>query len=128
VGAIRSPRSRRRSGCARELADPCARYHRARARFAFLETLTALREAFETGVGAVRCAAIHGGVPAAAREAERLRFQRCEARVVLFTVEEGISLHQGEHDDAPRSEVIHDLRWSAIQMRRCAQRCQCTRA
>ncbi len=27
-----------------------------------------------------------------------------------------ISLHQGEHDDAPRSEVIHDLRWSAIQM------------
>jgi len=88
-----------------------------------VETLTALREALETGVGAVRCAAIHGGIPAAAREAERLRFQRGEARVVLFTVEEGISLHQGEHDDAVRSEVIHDLRWSAIQMAQIEGRC-----
>ena len=90
---------------------------------AVLETLTARGEAFEAGVGAVRCAAIHGGIPAAAREAERLRFQRGEARVVLFTVEEGISLHQGEHDDAPRSEVIHDLRWSAIQMAQIEGRC-----
>ena len=58
-----------------------------------------------------------------AREEERLRFQRGEARVVLFTVEEGISLHQGEHNDAPRSEVIHDLRWSAIQMAQIEGRC-----
>ena len=28
-----------------------------------------------------------------------------QAPDVLFTVEEGISLHQGEHDSAPRSEV-----------------------
>ena len=90
---------------------------------AFIETLTALRERFETGIGAVPCAAIHGGLSAAAREAERLRFQRGEARVVLFTLEEGISLHQGEHDDAPRSEVIHDLRWSAIQMAQIEGRC-----
>ncbi len=90
---------------------------------AFLETLTALRETLEGGLGAVKCAVIHGGIPAGEREAERLRFQRGEARVVLFTVEEGISLHQGEHDDVPRSEVIHDLRWSAIQMAQIEGRC-----
>ena len=43
--------------------------------------------------------------------------------VVLFTVEEGISLHQGEHNQTPRSEVIHDLRWSAIQMAQIEGRC-----
>ncbi len=90
---------------------------------AFVETLTALREAFESGLGAVPCAAIHGGIPAAAREQERLRFQKGVARVILFTVEEGISLHQGEHNDAPRSEIIHDLRWSAIQMAQIEGRC-----
>jgi len=90
---------------------------------AFLETLASLRAALESGAGGVPCAAIHGGSPAAAREEERLRFQRGEARVVLFTVEEGISLHQGEHADVPRSEVIHDLRWSAIQMAQIEGRC-----
>ena len=91
----------------------------------FLETLTAIREQLESGVAKLACAAIHGGLPAAAREAERLRFQRGEARVMLFTVEEGISLHQGEvpGGDAPRSEVIHDLRWSAIQMAQIEGRC-----
>jgi hypothetical protein len=90
---------------------------------AFLETLTSLRASFETGLGAVQCAAIHGGVPAGLREEERLRFQRGEARIALFTVEEGISLHQGEYADIPRSEVIHDLRWSAIQMAQIEGRC-----
>ncbi|MDB5216332.1 MAG: Helicase, family [Myxococcaceae bacterium] len=96
---------------------------------AFLETLTALRTSFESGLGSVPCAAIHGAIPAAQREEERLRFQRGEARVVLFTVEEGISLHQGESaahgkkGDAPRSELIHDLRWSAIQMAQIEGRC-----
>jgi len=92
---------------------------------AFTETLTALREQLESGLAKVPCAVIHGGLAAAAREAERLRFQRGEARVVLFTVEEGVSLHQGEHpsDQTPRSEVIHDLRWSAIQMAQIEGRC-----
>ena len=90
---------------------------------AFVETLTALRGAFESGIGAIPCAAIHGGIPAAAREQERLRFQEGKARVILFTVEEGISLHQGEHNDAPRAEIIHDLRWSAIQMAQIEGRC-----
>ncbi|HLL22196.1 MAG TPA: DEAD/DEAH box helicase, partial [Kofleriaceae bacterium] len=90
---------------------------------AFVETLTALRTQLESGIGAIACAAIHGGMSAGAREADRLRFQCGEARVVLFTVEEGISLHQGEHVDIPRSEIIHDLRWSAIQMAQIEGRC-----
>lgn len=96
---------------------------------AFLETLEALRASFESGLGSVPCAVIHGAIPASQREEERLRFQRGDARVVLFTVEEGISLHQGEDPkhgtkgDVPRSEVIHDLRWSAIQMAQIEGRC-----
>ena len=90
---------------------------------AFVETLGALREALASGLAGVTCAAIHGGIPAAERERERLRFQHGDAKVMLFTVEEGISLHQGEHGDAPRSEIIHDLRWSAIQMAQIEGRC-----
>lgn len=105
---------------ARELLD---NGHQVAISVAFLETLTTLRDAFERGVGAIACAAIHGGLPAAQREDERLRFQRGDARVVLFTVEEGISLHQGEHNDARRSQIIHDLRWSAIQMAQIEGRC-----
>ena len=105
---------------ARELLDSG---HQVAISVAFLETLTEIRRALETGVGAVACAAIHGGLPAATREAERLRFQRGDATLVLFTVEEGISLHQGEHNDAPRSQIIHDLRWSAIQTAQIEGRC-----
>jgi hypothetical protein len=96
---------------------------------AFIETLGALRTSLEGGVGGAPCATIHGAIPAALREEERVRFQRGEARVVLFTVEEGISLHQGEsaahgkNGERPRSELIHDLRWSAIQMAQIEGRC-----
>ncbi|MCX5745682.1 MAG: DEAD/DEAH box helicase, partial [Proteobacteria bacterium] len=105
---------------ARELLD---NGHQVAISVAFSETLTSLRESFESGIGAVKCAAIHGRISATEREAERLRFQRGDARVALFTVEEGISLHQGEHNDVPRSEIIHDLRWSAIQMTQIEGRC-----
>lgn len=95
--------------------------HQVAVSVAFLETLEAIRDALaDEGVAS---AAIHGKVSAAARESERLRFQRGEVPVALFTVEEGISLHQGEHNDVPRSEVIHDLRWSAIQMAQIEGRC-----
>jgi len=90
---------------------------------AFLETLTALQEALDAELGERTCATIHGRLSATEREDERLRFQRGGARVCLFTVEEGISLHQGEHNDVPRSEIIHDLRWSAIQMAQIEGRC-----
>ena len=105
---------------ARELLD---NGHQVAISVAVLETLTALRGSFEAGLGALPCAPIHGGLSATQREAARLRFQRGDARIVLFTVEEGISLHQGEHNDAPRSEIIHDLRWSAIQMAQIEGRC-----
>jgi len=104
----------------RELLD---NDHQVAVSVAFVETLEAIKAELGSGLGAVPCAVIHGGLGAAAREAERLRFQRGEAKVVLFTVEEGISLHQGEHNDVPRSEVIHDLRWSAIQMAQIEGRC-----
>lgn len=57
------------------------------------------------------------------REAERLRFQRGEAQVMLFTVQEGISLHAGEllpdgtHATKTKRELlIHDVRYSSIAM------------
>jgi len=89
---------------------------------AFLETLAALKAGLEAALGDV-CACVHGQLPAGEREAERLRFQRGERVVCLFTLEEGISLHQGEHNETPRSEIIHDLRWSAIQMAQIEGRC-----
>jgi hypothetical protein len=104
----------------RELLD---NGHQVAVSVAFIETLTAVRDALEVGMDAVPCAVIHGALTGPMKEAERLRFQRGEARVVLFTVEEGISLHQGEHNDVARSEVVHDLRWSAIQMAQIEGRC-----
>ncbi|MFO0628984.1 MAG: DEAD/DEAH box helicase [Polyangiales bacterium] len=95
--------------------------HQVAVSVSFLESLEALREGLARE--GVACAALHGAMGAAEREAERLRFQRGAVKVVLFTMEEGISLHQGEHNEAPRSEVIHDLRWSAIQMAQIEGRC-----
>ena len=61
-----------------------------------------------------RCA--NGSQP---KEAERLRYQRGDAPVILFNVVEGISLHEGETNNGgnnvPRCQIDHDLRWSAIQ-------------
>lgn len=81
---------------------------------AFVETMNAI--AAKLAAKKKVCAKIYGGQSAAEREAERLRFQKGHAEVALFTIEEGISLHQGEFEDVPRSLLIHDLRWSAIQM------------
>ncbi|WP_394831130.1 DEAD/DEAH box helicase [Pendulispora rubella] len=102
----------------RELLD---NGHQVAISVAFMESLTAIREALESEK--IVCAAIHGRMPAAEREEDRLRFQRGKATVALFTVEEGISLHQGEYNDVVRSEVIHDLRWSGIQMAQIEGRC-----
>jgi hypothetical protein len=102
----------------RELLD---NGHQVAVSVAFMETLEAVRAALAREH--VPCALIHGALPPGEKEAERLRFQHGEPRVVLFTVEEGISLHQGEHNEVPRSEVIHDLRWSAIQMAQIEGRC-----
>ena len=111
----------RAAGTVELVQELLANGHQVAISVAFMETLGAIRDALVAD--GTPCAEIHGAQPASLREAERLRFQRGEARVVLFTVEEGISLHQGEHNDVPRSEVIHDLRWSAIQMAQIEGRC-----
>ena len=64
----------------------------------------------------VQVAQMHGGRTAPENEADRLRFQRGEAPVVLFTPTEGISLHQGETlvggNNVERSLLVGDPRWS----------------
>ncbi|MCA9563062.1 MAG: DEAD/DEAH box helicase [Myxococcales bacterium] len=103
--------------------------HQVAVSVAFIETLDAIQDTLESDLGEGAVAVIHGQLSATDREDERLRFQRGQCRVVLFTVEEGISLHQGESlidgpgSDIPRSEIIHDLRWSAIQMAQIEGRC-----
>lgn len=86
---------------------------------AFLPTMNALAEKLAAHKVAVEI--IYGGGPD--REGARLRFQRGESKVVIFTPEEGISLHQGEHNQVPRVMLIHDMRWSAIQMAQIEGRC-----
>ncbi len=61
---------------------------------------------------------IYGGQNATEKEESRMNFQEDRTQVVIFTVEEAISLHQGEYPLGvrARSMIIHDLRWSAISM------------
>jgi hypothetical protein len=82
---------------------------------AFKETMAIIRDAL--AADGYRVAEIHGDLPPAEKEAQRLDFQHGRATVVVYTVEEGISLHEGEYNDAKRSNIIHDLRWSGIQMK-----------
>jgi hypothetical protein len=39
---------------------------------------------------------------------QRLAFQEGRAPVCVYTVEEGISLHEGEYGSAKRANLIHD--------------------
>ena len=52
-------------------------------------------------------------------------FQTGECEVVVFTVTESISLHQGEMvgGERERSLVVHDMRHSAIQLQQVEGRC-----
>lgn len=78
---------------------------------AFRETLAVLRDALASH-GPV--AEIHGDMDGPEKERQRLRFQSGECRTVVYTVTEAISLHQGELNDVPRANLVHDLRWSGI--------------
>ena len=83
----------------------------------FLESLGALREALESlGIGV---ATYTGRQSSRVNEAERLRFQRGDTSVMLFTTVEGFSLHAGEltHGGTltPRATVLHDVRLNAIE-------------
>lgn len=80
----------------------------------FKETLLQMQKILEEKK--IGVSVIYGGQTSNEKEEQRLKFQKGENKVVLFTVEEAISLHQGEYNNMPRSMLIHDLRWSAIQM------------
>jgi hypothetical protein len=68
---------------------------------------------------------INGTQPGENNELVRVAFQRGQLDVVLFTVTESISLHEGEHVGGQRTRalVVHDLRHSAIQLQQIEGRC-----
>jgi hypothetical protein len=72
-----------------------------------------------------RVGRITGERSAAQNEATRLEFQTGCLDAVIFTPTESISLHEGEMPggDKPRALVVHDLRYSAIQMAQIEGRC-----
>jgi SNF2 family DNA or RNA helicase len=78
----------------------------------YLMTLDQIREALEKKGYVV---AEFSGRNSAGREAERLRYQKGEADVIIFSTESSISLHQLQDTDRPRAQINHDLRWSAIE-------------
>ena len=86
---------------------------------AFLESLDSLYQYLtDSGIPV----AIMDGRTVGTRESERLKFQKGEAKVILFTTVEGFSLHSNEllgdktyASPAPRSLIIHDARYSGIE-------------
>jgi len=79
----------------------------------FLDSMNAIAQGLEKKH--ISYTSISGSTPD--REAKRLHFQSGKCDVILFTVKEGISLHQGQilgEKDQPRAQVVHDLRWSGI--------------
>lgn len=88
---------------------------------AFRDTQDEMQRQFEKA--GIEVAVIHGQLSSTEKENQRLDFQKGVKPVIIFTVEEAISLHQGEYEDVPRILLIHDLRWSAIQMAQIEGRC-----
>ncbi len=84
----------------------------------FLATLNLIQEMLLKEK--IPAACINGQLPASEKEAQRLKYQRGDAKVIVFSICEGISLHQGEDNNGgnniPRAQIDHDLRWSAIQV------------
>lgn len=85
----------------------------------FLETVDAIAEELAKANVAV---AEYSGRNTAEREDERFAFQRGHRKVMLYTVAEGISLHQGEAlgdgtcaTDVPRTSLVHSPRYSGIE-------------
>jgi len=95
--------------------------HKVAVSIAFHDTLNEIKEKAEKKGWSVAC--IHGKMSGAQKEEQRLIFQKEEADICLFTIEEAISLHQGEHGNSPRSLIIHDIRWSGISMAQIEGRC-----
>jgi hypothetical protein len=90
---------------------------------AFLETSAMLAEKLKGHGWSV--GEINGTRSGEANEQTRLAFQSGRLDVVIFTVTESISLHQGElpGGERERSLVVHDLRHSAIALQQIEGRC-----
>jgi hypothetical protein len=83
---------------------------------AFLETSTVLADSLRGHGWSV--GEINGKRSGDDNERTRVAFQTGQLDVVIFTVTESISLHQGEMEggNRERSLVVHDMRYSAIQL------------
>jgi hypothetical protein len=107
----------RAGGTVAQCLDLLANGHQVAISFEFIDSLNEVEKKL-TAEGIVT-ARITGQHPEL-RESERLRYQRGEAPVVLFTVKEAVSFHQGQKEcggnDLPRSQIDHDIRWSAKVM------------
>lgn len=64
------------------------------------------------------------------REKERIKFQKGQAKVIIFTVEEGVSFHAGEQlpdgstaTTIRRAQIIHDVRYTALKCTQIEGRC-----
>ena len=86
----------------------------------FLETLDAIRAGLKSQ--GIECSEFSGRTYID-KEKERIDFQKGKTKVMLFTVEEAVSFHAKESlpdgskaSSAPRSLLVHDMRYSAIAM------------
>ena len=78
----------------------------------FLQTLDRIKETLEKeGIGCGE----YSGRNTATREQERQNYQKGGKKVLIFSTETSISLHQENPQDSPRSQINHDLRWSGIE-------------
>lgn len=78
----------------------------------YLGSLDAIRENLEKRGYAV---GEFSGRNVSGREAVRRAYQKGELDAIIFSTESSISLHQENPTDRPRAQVVHDLRWSAIE-------------
>jgi len=78
----------------------------------FLKTLDTIKDELEKE--GISCGE-YSGRNTAERETERKAYQQGNKKVLLFSTETSISLHQETPSDAPRSQINHDLRWSGIE-------------
>ena len=93
----------------------------------FTETAQALVDKLG---GPEKVALVTGQVTGPAREAERIRFQTGQVKIVVCSVTEGISLHAGERglpggaiaSTAPRVTIVSDPRWTALELEQISGR------
>jgi hypothetical protein len=96
--------------------------HQVAISFTFLDSLNQVKDKLSSK--GIECAVLTGETQD--KENQRLLFQKRKTPVILFTVKEGINLQEGEYsetDGVRRSQIDHDLQWSAIAMHQIDGRC-----